>query len=92
MKINQKIISGFLMVGLLIVVISCISVVTHENLSTNYRKVVGEVLPGTIEAQKIEATLYHCEKHTEKYGLTGNIEQKKMAEDIIKKRLSSGII
>ncbi|OEU82283.1 MAG: hypothetical protein BA865_11220 [Desulfobacterales bacterium S5133MH4] len=83
MKINQKIISGFLMVGLLILVVSYISVVTYEDLSTDYRKIVGEVLPGTIEAQKIEATLYHCEKHTEKYGLTGNIEDKKMAEDML---------
>lgn len=71
------------MVGLLILVVSYISVVTYEDLSTDYRKIVGEVLPGTIEAQKIEATLYHCEKHTEKYGLTGNIEDKKMAEDML---------
>jgi PAS domain S-box-containing protein len=83
MKISQKIISGFLMVGLLILVVSYISVVTQEDLSTKYRKVVGEVLPGTIEAQKIEATLYHCEYHTVKYGLTGNIEHKKMAEDML---------
>jgi PAS domain S-box-containing protein len=83
MKINQKIASGFLMVGLLILVVSYISVVTYEDLSTSYRKVVEEVLLGTIEVQKIEATLYHCEYHTEKYGLTGNIEHKKMAEDML---------
>jgi hypothetical protein len=83
MKINQKIISGFMVVGILIFVVIYADIVIYEDLSTDYRKVVGELLPGTIEAQKMEATLYHCEKYTEKYGLTGNIEHKKMAEDML---------
>ena len=81
MKINQKVSSGFLVVGLLILVVTYVNIIIHEDLTRSFREVAGEVLPCTIEAVNIKAELSYCEKHAHQYGLTGNLEDKKTAKD-----------
>ena len=82
MKINQKLISGFLVVSLLILAVSYISITIQERLTTNFQEIAGEVLPGTVALMNMEANLYHSLVHATKYASTGDIENKKAVETL----------
>ncbi|MDA3835404.1 MAG: ATP-binding protein [Spirochaetales bacterium] len=83
MKINQKIIMGFFVVALLILAVSYICMRSQENLVKRYQKVAGEILPGTISAAMIHATLHHAVEHMEKYGSTGKVGDREKTEEAL---------
>jgi len=83
MKIYQKLISGFLIVVLLILVIGHISIITQDNLAARFQKVAGEKLPGTIALIEMETELYHSFVHATEYVSTGNLKDKKAAEEAL---------
>jgi len=61
MKINQKIIMGFLVVALLILAVSYISVTTQENLVKRSQEIAEKVLPGAI-AEATKQSVTHSRK------------------------------
>ena len=59
MKINQKLSYGFLVISFLILVVSYISLTIQRDITKDFQRVGGEILPGTIALTKMEAEFYH---------------------------------
>ena len=83
MKIDQKIISGFLISSLLILAVTFISLILQERLTTDFQEIAGEVLPGTIALLHMDAELYHSLIAATEYAATGDREVKKNVEVLV---------
>ena len=80
MKINQKIITGFLVVALLILAVSYISIMTQENLVKNSQELANEILPGAITEAMIQTKLHQTVSLVEKYASTGDVIDREKTE------------
>lgn len=83
MKINQKIISGFLVSSLLILAVTYIYVILQERLTSDFQEIAGDILPGTIALLHMDAELYHSLTAATEYAATGDREIKKNVEVMI---------
>lgn len=83
MKINQKIITGFLVVALLILVVSYISIMTQENLIKDSQELAEEILPGSITEAMIQTKLHQTVNLVEKYASSGNVSDRGKTEKAI---------
>ncbi|MBU4186167.1 MAG: response regulator [Proteobacteria bacterium] len=83
MKINQKIIMGFLVVALLILAVSYIGITTQENLVKKSQELAEEILPGAITEAMIQTKLHQTAEFMEKYALSGTVSDREKTEEAI---------
>ena len=81
MKIKMKIISGFSIVSLLILILTFISYDYQKKALQNFHHIGAELLPGTIAIIKVEASLYKALQAAYSYGETGNLNTRKQLEE-----------
>ena len=83
MRINRKLISGFLLVSLLILAVSYIGIIIHNRVTATFAEIAGEILPGTAALIRMDAALYQAVINANEYASTGNIENKNKVQTLI---------
>jgi len=77
MKLNQKLLSGFLTIALLTLIVSYFTgMLVQENTMTNFQEVGGEMLPGNVALARMTTELYNTLVLVARFAEKGNIEDK----------------
>jgi PAS domain S-box-containing protein len=81
MKINRKLLIGFLVISILTLSISYMSgLLVQEETINSFQEVGGELLPGNVALARMTTELYHALVLLSKFAETGELEDKQKIE------------
>ena len=79
MRINQKLMTIFLLLSFLILAVSITSIKVQKIINENFKIYTEEVMPSIVAITKAESEGHHAEKFATQYITTGKIEYKEKA-------------